>query len=219
MTYFTKDFIQFFSELEKNNNKEWFHSNKKRYNQFVKNPMKQFVSDVVDELHKIDSEILIDPNKCIARINRDTRFSNDKTPYKTRTFGHIYKGDKSDPIPVIAFQLGAKNIGFMTGFYNPSKERLKSIRDKIKADIVSFQSLYSSKEFKDNYGSIKGDANKRIPPEYMEAFEKEPLIANKQFYYMKEFKSDVLLSDELLPLLIKHYYAAKPLNDFFSKSV
>jgi uncharacterized protein (TIGR02453 family) len=95
MTYFTKEFIQFFSELEKNNHKEWFHSNKKRYEQFVKNPMKRFVSDVVGELHKIDAEIVIDPTKCIGRINRDIRFSNDKTPYKTRTFAHVYKGDKA----------------------------------------------------------------------------------------------------------------------------
>jgi uncharacterized protein (TIGR02453 family) len=219
MTYFTKEFIQFFSELEKNNHKEWFHSNKKRYEQFVKNPMKRFVSDVVGELHKIDAEIVIDPTKCIGRINRDIRFSNDKTPYKTRTFAHVYKGDKVDPNPVIAFQLGAKDIGFMSGFYNPSKERLKSIRNKIKADSETFKELYSSKDFLDKYGRIRGDANKRIPAEYIEAFKKEPLIANKQFFYVNEFKSDMLLSDDLLPAVIDHYLAAKPLNDFFSKSV
>jgi hypothetical protein len=89
----------------------------------------------------------------------------------------------------------------MTGFYNPSKERLKSIRNKIKADSETFQELI----FFQGILRINMEALEEMPiseyrPEYMEAFEKEPLIANKQFYYVKEFKSDVLLSDELLPL-------------------
>jgi uncharacterized protein (TIGR02453 family) len=216
MIYFSKDFIQFFKELEKNNHKEWFHANKKRYDQFVKTPMKRFVNDVVGKLHKLDPQIVIDPNKCIGRINRDIRFSKDKTPYKIRTFAHIYKGEKADPLPVIAFRLGARDVGIITGFYKPSKERLKSIRDKIQADIKSFQTLYSSKEFVDKFGSIQGEANKRIPKEYLAAFEHESLIANKQFYYMNELKSDVILTDELLPLIVDYYLAAKPLNDFFS---
>jgi uncharacterized protein (TIGR02453 family) len=181
MIYFTKDFIQFFSELEKNNHKEWFHSNKKRYEQFVKNPMKRFVSDVVGELHKIDPEIVIDPNKCIGRINRDIRFSNDKTPYKIRTFAHIYKGDKADPFPVIAFQLGARDIGFITGFYNPSKERLKSIRDKIKADIKSFRPFILLRNLWINMEVFKEMPISEYRRNILAAFEKEPLIANKQF--------------------------------------
>jgi len=216
MKYFTKEYIQFFDELEKNNNKEWFHKNKKRYEQHVKEPLNKFVSDVVAELQKLDPYIDIDPKKCIKRINKDVRFSKDKTPYKIRSFVHIYKGDKMDPITAVAFQMGAKNMGIMNGYYMPTKERLLHIRDKIQSQPAEFKKLYSAKDFTEKYGDIKGEANKRIPAEYQETFNQEPLIANKQFYFMKEFDSDLILNDKLLPTIVDYYKAAKPLNDFFS---
>jgi len=216
MKYFNKEFISFFKELEKNNSKEWFHSNKKQYEEFVKIPMQQFVADVVVELQKFDAEIIVEPKKCIGRINRDIRFSKDKTPYKICSFANITKGHKSDPIPIIAFQMGAKDLGIMSGYYQPIKERLKSIRDKIKSDPKQFKKLYTAKEFVSKYGSIQGEANKRIPPEYKDTFKSEPLIANKQFYFVKEFNQDIILSDQLLPLIVDYWKASKPLNNFFT---
>lgn len=217
MAYFTNGFLDFFLELEENNNKEWFHSNKKRYEEHVKKPMQNFVSDVVAELQKFDSDIFVEPKKCIGRINRDIRFSNDKTPYKIRSFAHITNGEKMDPLPVIAFQMGAKDLGIMSGFYNPPKERLKSIKENIQSDTDQFQKLYSDKDFMETFGTIQGEAFKRIPPEYKETHEKEPLIANKQFYFVKEFAPDVILTDDMLPLVITYWKAAKPLNDFLLK--
>lgn len=214
MAYFTKEFLDFYLELEENNNKEWFHSNKKRYEASVKKPMQNFVTDLVSELQKSDPDILVEPKKCIGRINRDIRFSNDKTPYKIRSFAHITKGDKIDPLPVIAFQMGAKDLGIMSGFYNPPRERLKSIKEKIQADTPQFQKLYSAKDFIEKFGRIQGEAFKRIPPEYKETYAQEPLVANKQFYFVKEFSPEVLLTDDLLPLIINYWKAAKPLNDF-----
>lgn len=217
MKYFDNEFLKFFAELESNNSKDWFHANKKRYETYVKNPMKHFVTDVIAELQKLDTEITVEPKKCIGRINRDIRFSKDKTPYKIRTFAHIAKGEKTDPLPVIAFQMGANDIGIMSGFYNPPKERLKDIRFNIVTDPETFKNLYSNPEFKEKYGNIQGDSIKRIPTEYKEGVEKEPLVANKQFYYVKEFNSDVLLTDDLLPLILDYWKVAKPLNDFLSK--
>jgi uncharacterized protein (TIGR02453 family) len=216
MIYFTKDFINFFNDLEKNNNKEWFHANKKRYETYVKKPMQEFMTDLIAELQKFDVEIDADPKKCIGRINRDVRFSNDKTPYNVRMMAHIYKGTKTDPLPVIAFQLGATEMAIMSGYYNPEKEKIQRIRDKIKSDTATFKKIYSDKEFVSKFGTICGESLKRIPAEYQETFELEPLVANKQFYFMKKLNSDLILTDELLRVLIDHYKVAKPVNEFFS---
>lgn len=216
MTYFTKDYIQFFKNLEKNNTKEWFHANKKSYEANVKKPMQQLVTDLIAELQKFDAEIDIDPKKCIGRINRDIRFSKDKTPYNLRMMANIYKGTKAEPFHVIAFQFGANESGIMFGHYRPSKEKIKSIRDKIKSDTATFKSIYSNKEFVSKFGSICGESLKRIPAEYQETFEQEPLVANKQFYFIKKLKSDVILTDKLLSVLIDHYKVARPLNEFFA---
>lgn len=216
MIYFTKEFFQFFNDLEKNNHKEWFHASKKRYETHVKKPMEQFMTHLITELQKLDAEIDVDPKKCIGRINRDVRFSNDKTPYNVRMMAHIYKGSKTDPLPVIAFQLGAMDMAIMSGYYSPEKEKIKSIRDKIKSEPAAFRKIYSDKEFISKFGTICGESLKRVPVEYQETFEQEPLIANKQFYFMKKLSSEVILTDDLLPEIIDYYKAAKPLNNFFS---
>jgi len=216
MKYFTKDFIQFFKELEKNNSKEWFHVNKKRYDEFVRQPMLTFVTDLLSKMKKLDNEIEIEPKKCLGRINRDIRFSKDKTPYNTRFFAHITKGEKADPLPAIAFRFGGKDAGIMSGYYAPNKDRLKSIRDKIMTDPKTFKKLYADKKFVGKFGGVQGEANKRIPKEYHPLFEQEPLIANKQFYYVKEFKPTIVLQDDLLSFVINHWKAAKPLNDFLT---
>jgi uncharacterized protein (TIGR02453 family) len=216
MKYFTKEYIQFFEELELNNNKEWFARNRKRYEQYVKEPLTHFVTDVVAELQKLDPYIDNDPKKFIKRINKDVRFSKDKTPYNIRSFVHIYKGDKMDPITAVAFQIGARNMAIMNGYYMPTTERLHHIRDKIQAELPNFKKLISAKDFNEKYSEIKGEANKRIPPKYHETFKQEPLIANKQFYFMREFGTDLIFSDKLLPIVLEYYKAGKPLNDFFA---
>lgn len=216
MKYFKKEFMQFFKELEDNNYKEWFHSNKKRYEEFVRTPMINLVTDLVEELKKIDPAINVEPKKCLGRINRDIRFSKDKTPYNIRFFAHITKGEKTDPLPVIAFRFGGKDAGIMGGFYKSNKDRVKSIRDRIKSDPETFKELYSAKPFTEKFGSIQGEANKRIPPEYKALFEQEPLIANKEFYYVKDLKPTIILKDDLLPMIVDYWKAAKPLNDFLS---
>lgn len=216
MKYFTKDYIKFFKELEKNNSKEWFHANKKRYEAHAKEPMKAFIADLLAKMTKLDPEINADPKKCLGRINRDIRFSKDKTPYNIRFTGHITKGTKADPMPGIAFRFGGRDIGIMGGYYMPNKDRIKSIRDNIMKDPKAFKKLYSAKGFKNKFEKILGEANKRIPKEYQALFEKEPLIANKQFYYVKEYKPDIILQDDLIGFVMDHWKAARPLNDFMS---
>ncbi len=187
MKYFTEEFIEFFKELEKNNVKEWFHDNKKRYENHVKKPMLALVSDLVEEMKQRDPKIDVEPKKCIGRINRDIRFSKDKTPYNIHYMAHVIKGTKADPTPGIAFRFGGNDGGIMSGYYSPGKDRIYSIRQQILADPEGFKKLYSSKKFIEIFGSIKGEKNKRIPPEFRDVMEKEELIANKQFYYVSDF--------------------------------
>lgn len=174
MKYFEKGFIQFYSDLEASNNKQWFHSNQKRYESFDKKPMLDFVSDVLAELQKLDNEITMEAKICIGRVNRDIRFSNDKTPYKLRSYAHITKGDKSDDIPVIAFQMGAHDLSIMSGFYNPHPIRLKAIRENIIENPKVFNRLYSDQLFKDTYSEIKEIASKEFPKSIKSVLERNP---------------------------------------------
>jgi len=214
MQYFTKEYTKFFLALEKNNNKEWFHANKKWYESEVRKPMINLVEDLITAMQKYDPEMRPIASKCLGRINRDIRFSKDKTPYNQHLFAHITKGTKEDPLPGIAFRFGGRDSGVMTGYYKPSKSRLRIIRHKIKSDLKTFQKLKSAKKFVTNFGEIQGEAYKRIPKELQETFEKEPLIANKQFYYVAENKVSFVTSNTLLKDILEYWKAAKPMNDF-----
>ena len=217
MTYFSKDYTKFFRDLEKNNNKDWFSDNKKRYLLSVREPMIAFVEDLIIAMQKYDKEMNPVAAKCLSRINRDIRFSKDKTPYNTHMFAHVTKGNKQSPIPGIAFRFGAHDAGIMTGYYMPTKEKLLDIRTKIANDLKTFQKLKNNKKFVEKFGSIQGEALKRIPKEFQACYEKEPLVANKQFYYVANKKTSFTQSKNLLTEIIDYWLAARPLNDFFNK--
>jgi len=216
MSYFNKDYTKYFRDLEKNNNKEWFAENKDRYKKSVREPMIAFVEDLIQAMQKYDKEFNPVAAKCLSRINRDIRFSKDKTPYNTHMHAHITKGTKESPLPGIAFRLGANDAGIMAGYYMPSKEKLLSIRTKIANNLKGFQKLKENKKFVEKFKTIQGEALKRIPKQFQETYEKEPLIANKQFYYVAHKKASFTQSENILEEIMECWHAAKPLNDFFS---
>ena len=115
MAYFTQDFIDFFQELSANNHREWFHANKKRYEQQVKVPFQSFVQLMIDRVQEVDRNVVLTPKDAIFRINRDIRFSADKTPYKTNVSAIISSGgkkDKNDPRWLV-HGAGAGNLRYL----------------------------------------------------------------------------------------------------------
>ena len=216
MDSISKEYLKFFKDLAKNNHKDWFQENKKRYETHVRKPMINLVEEVSVLMQKHDPEMKVVASKCLSRINRDIRFSKDKTPYNIHMHAHISKGSKEDPIPGIAFRFGPEYSGIMGGFYNPNKERLLAIRQTIASDLKTFQKLIKNKKFVDKFDSIQGDALKRIPKEFQEVYEQEPLIANKQFYYVKKLKPNFVTEKNLAKSIVDYWLAAKPINEFLS---
>ncbi|MDL5046489.1 DUF2461 family protein [Oscillatoria amoena NRMC-F 0135] len=83
MVYFDADYINFFDGLENNNTKEWFDTNKKIYENKVKKPFNAFIEELIAAYNALGYKIPMTAKDAIMRINRDIRFSNDKSPYKT----------------------------------------------------------------------------------------------------------------------------------------
>ena len=220
MSYFTQDFIQFFKDLAANNNKEWFDLNRKRYEKEVKVPFNNFIGDLITRISKDDPSISIQPKDAIFRINRDIRFSNDKTPYKTMVSAIITKGGKKDKTsPGLYIELTPEHVRVYGGVYMADKDQLYDIRAHIAENMDAFQKALNDKEFKSKYGEIRGEKNKVIPSELKDSAEKEPLIYNKQFYYFGEMKPDVILKDDLIEKVFEYYMAAKGIREFLSKAI
>ena len=220
MAYFTKEFQKFLRQLEKNNEREWFKANKKRYEDQLKKPFEAFVQVMIDRLQEKDPEVVITPKDAIFRIYRDTRFSKDKTPYKTHLSAVIAKGGRKDfSSPGMYLQFGAHDARYYSGAYAPSKDQLYKIREAIAANPKKFKSIISNKKFVENFGEIQGEKNKRIPKEFREAAEKQPLIFNKGFYCYKILDEEVILQDDLPNVLMDLYKIVRPLNNFLAEAM
>ena len=96
MHFFEQDFIDFFKELQQNNHRDWFHSQKKRYENSVKQPFLIFVQEIINQMQDMDQAITMEAKEAMFRINRDIRFSKDKSPYKTHMAAIISAGGKKD---------------------------------------------------------------------------------------------------------------------------
>lgn len=219
MAYFTQEFIDFFTELETNNNKTWFDAHRKQYETSVKKPFETLVQDLIQRIQTFEPAIVISPKEAIYRINRDIRFSKDKTPYNTEVKATISQGGKKSIYPGYHFALNHKAL-HVGGGIMAEKGALKQIRDHITQNPQALIALASGEAFTKLFGRIKGEQNKRLPPEYQEALQRTPIVANKQFYYMARCEDpSLLIGDKLLDFMIDCFKVAQPLNAFFKDAV
>ena len=215
MAMFTEDFIDFFKELSQNNNKKWFDQNRNRYEKSVKAPFRSFVERMIEKIQADDPEVKITPAESIFRINRDIRFSKEKTPYKTQMSALISRTGKKDKgFPGFFFSIGAANIMIYGGAHSLEKDRRYSIRKYISEHLEAFSKLLDDRVFKEKYGRIHGDKNKRIPAEFNDAAEKQPLLFNKAYYYYAKLDVKLILDHNLADIFMDYYLAAKPMREF-----
>ena len=221
MAFFTSDFLQFFIDLAPNNNKEWFDANRDRYEQHVREPFKKFVQHLINEISKKAPEYKnLEPKDCIFRINRDIRFSKDKTPYKMMVSAVISPGGKKDKaINGIYFELGPEFLSVFAGVYEADKTDIAAIREGIAENISGFQRLYRDKKFSELYGEILGNKNKIIPKELKPAAEQEPLIFNKSWYFKAEFPAETILSEKLDKTILNALAVSQPIQEFFNTCI
>jgi uncharacterized protein (TIGR02453 family) len=219
MSSFNPAFFKFFEQLEKNNHKEWFDANRPTYEKEVKEPFKKFVTLILNELAKDQPDILKDASKSIFRINRDIRFSKDKSLYKNHVGAVFSRSGTKDKRACYYLHLGAKEIFIGGGMYEVEKDYLEKIRQEIFYNNDAFKKIITEKNFKAYYGTIQGEKNKVLTPEYKDFAKEQPLIANKQFYYMGKLKKEDVLSKDFDKTVLKYFKAASKFNEFMMNAI
>ncbi|HAW20535.1 MAG TPA: TIGR02453 family protein [Flavobacteriales bacterium] len=215
MAWFQPSFESFFTDLKKNNNRDWFLANKNRYEENVKKPFEEFVAQMIERMQAYDPECRIQPKDAIFRIYRDVRFSKDKTPYKTQVSAIIGRGGRKEmAVAGMYLELGEKHARVYGGVYQPNKEQLHAIRQEILYNTQGFKSLVNDNEFKKYFGEIRGEKNKRLPSEFVEIQEEQPLIANKQFYYYSDLDPSEIIGDTLIDEMFRRYEASARMRQF-----
>jgi len=182
--------------------------------------MLAFAEAILERMRRLDPEIAMVPKDALFRIHRDTRFSKDKTPYKTHAGLAVSRGGKTDhSTPGIYVHLDARSLGVASGCYFLDRDQLVSIRRAVTADADHFAALLTEEPFRKLFGTIVGDRSKRLPPEFREAAASQPLLYNKRFYYWAEYPAEEALRSDLPEFVMRHYEAAMPMNAFLAEAL
>ena len=220
MTYFTSEFHSFFSGLEAHNEREWYADHKKDYEHHVRDPFKAFVTDIIAACAIREPEFDgLEAKSCVFRIHRDTRFSKDKTPYKTHASAGIAPGGKKSGDPGLYVHADAHHVRIGGGAYWIEKDDLYMLRERMTNKPLEFNDLIEEPAFKSRYGNVLGARNVRLPKIFQSAAEICPHILNKQFFYMAEFPAETLLREDLLDIVMDYFDAASPMRTFLREGL
>ena len=203
-TGFPKESLAFLKSLSNptNNNKVWFDKNRDKYEVNLKLPMRNLIDDLAIEIKKIDNDIVVN-YKSIFRINRDIRFSKDKTPYKNYySAAFAFDKVKSSEVPQFYFHFSKDEFLFAAGQYSTDKDYAKKIRMSIAENYTGFMKIVSEKNFKKEFGNVQGNSLNKIPNGFENyLLPNKPLLTElikmKQFYVYKTFDINDVLSAKM----------------------
>lgn len=215
--------LQFLKQLVKNNNKEWFDVNRKKYDA-AKADFAVFIQTVIDDFSKTDTSLsTVIAKDCLFRINRDVRFAKDKSPYKTNMGAYINAAGKKSMTGgyYLHIQPGGSFVG--GGLYQPDADALKKIRQEIDYSFDEFKSIINNKKFKAVYTkgiSTDGEVSLVRPPKgYDENNAAIEFIKLKSVVAIATLTDAELTDKKFEATVVKAFEALYPLIVFLNKAV
>ncbi|GAE62909.1 DUF2461 domain-containing protein [Chryseobacterium indologenes] len=210
------DTFGFLKKLNKNNNREWFNENKNLYTESQGNVI-SFLDDLLKEMSSFDAGLAkIDSKKALFRIYRDTRFSKDKSPYKTNFGASLGMGKGSQKGGYYLHMEPGKSF-LAGGIYMPEPSVLKEVRKEISLYGNDFLNILNQKDFKKHFPELdQQDKLKKIP----QGFEKEDPMGEylklKNFIVLYHLKDEEVLDKNAAGKMSKIFKLMKPFNDFLN---
>ena len=203
--------FEFLKQLEKNNNRVWFAENKEQYDSIAKEN-KIFFNQIYSNLEEYDKL----SNIHILRINRDIRFSKDKTPYKTN-FGLSLARKKPMLRGGYYIHLEPNNSFVGGGFWNPESDDLLRIRKEFELNDSEIRKITTENTFVKYFGELQGEGVKTAPKGFDKNHHAIDLIKKKQFIVRRKFSDKEVFSDDFQKEIIATFLAMRPFFDYMSE--
>lgn len=216
--YFGPELFGFLRALKANNNREWFQENKARYVRDVRDPMLRFITDFGDRLCRISPQFAADPRPVggsLFRIHRDTRFSKDKSPYKTNVGAHFpHRGCGKDAhAPGFYLHLEPGGCFGGGGIWHPDAAALEKIRRAMVDRPREWKAVLAKKL------PIEGDALKRPPRGFDPAHPFVEDLKRKDLYVMSAFGEKEACANDFMDRYAEMCVRASPLVRFLTAAV
>lgn len=218
---FTSDTFQFFRDLERNNNKEWFDKNRKRYEVEVRDRFKELCVSLTPAMKSIDIDFELRPHRCISRINRDTRFSLDKSPYKTHlwmTFMIPATSENWISLPGFFLELGAEQYIYGMGLYQPKRLVMDDFRDHMAYRAEEFREM-TQKAVIDRGFTIGGEEYKRPIKNDLDEYFQQWYHRKGIFVTKTKTNGEEVFSSEFQKIIQEDFQALEWLYNFMKQSI
>ena len=219
---FYPDTVRFLEELAANNNREWFQENKSRYEEQVLDVALQFIQSMQDPLQEIAPHFVAVPTRVggsLMRVYRDTRFSKNKTPYKTNIgiqFRHEQAKDVHSPGYYVHIDPAQMFLG--AGMWRPDSEPLRGIRERIVARPAEWRRAIDHTPFSKHF-DLGGEALKRPPRGFDANHECIDDIKRKSFIAVRNFPVADCLKPQFQRTVESSFRMAEPFMRFLCKAV
>lgn len=218
----TKEALKFLNDLIANNNTEWMHANKKRYENYKKD-YHNFIGSILTEMKKFDKSLEpLEVKNCTFRINRDIRFSKDKSPYKTNmgVWMSQDRTQKNAPGYYIHYEPG--NCFVAGGVWCPETNELKKIRKEIEFFYDDLEGIVSNKNFKKEFGQLDRSENnvlKKAPKDFEANHPAIEFLKLKSFTTSVKINESVFTEADFSKKITAKLILLKPLNDFLKRGL
>lgn len=215
--------LTFFRQLRKNNHKPWFDAHRAQY-EAARGDIENFLQAVIDKHAKRDPDIAnFTAKSCLYRINRDIRFSKDKTPYKTHLAGSIVKGGKKSPLAGYYLHIepdGKTMVG--GGLWMPEAANLKKVRQEIDYCYDEFKKIVTAKKFVAQFGGLYHGEDVSLV-KVPQGFEKDNPAAEylklKSWLASREFPDAEVTSKDFLKKVTDAFETMQPLLQFLNRAL
>lgn len=214
-----KTLLDFLTELEKNNNREWFRANKQWF-EACRDKVLFITELLISEIRKFDSDIpLMDPKDCHFRIYRDVRFSPDKRPYKTHFGSYIARGGRKSIRAGYYFHIEAGGSFLGGGIYMPEANVLKAIRNAIYDQPEVFREIINNGDFKKIYPEIEGEKLKTNPKGFEADSELMELLRFKSYVFSIPVNNELIINGNFVEKAIEAFKVLYPANRFLNDAL
>jgi uncharacterized protein (TIGR02453 family) len=209
--------MTFYRGLARNNTREWFQPRKHIYDEKVKAPMVELVMELNRAMMDFAPDYVSDAPKAIYRIYRDTRFSPDKTPYKTQIAASFpRRGLEKHGAAGFYFAISHKGVDVGGGIYMPSPETLLAVRTRLAERHVEFRKLATASAVKRLLGPVQGERLARVPKGFCADHPAADLLRFKQVLLFTNLDAATVTTPKLFTELEKRFRALSPLLNFLN---
>ena len=217
---FTQAGLAFLKSLKRNNKREWFLKNRGIYEESVRLPMIRLIEALAVEFEQFAPEIVALPKRSLFRIYRDTRFSKDKSPYKTHVAASFpTRGLDRHQGAGFYFHIAPTEVWIGGGIYRPMPDELRAVRDHIAGDYERLDKIVNARTFRRLFGTLSGEQSSRIPRGYAADHPAEHYLRFKDLLAARELAPEASTKPDFYKTLVETFKAMHPLIAFLNEPI